>query len=109
MKYKLILKYVYNFYSSGELITEDVFSEEEDIEAAAKRITLHDQEDGSFVLSSLASDYIGNYVTLTYPNKDVLIVREDKDTELCYDEYYSAMGDDNHNVYVGIARLEACK
>lgn len=101
MKYKLHLRYVYTFYNFGEILDDGVFDEHVEIEDKPKRFTLHDQEDGSFVVSEVKEDFIGRYVVLTFPNKDNLLIRENQETELAYDEYYSAMGDDNHNVYEG--------
>lgn len=105
MKYKLLLKYVYTFYNSGEITYEDVFDEAVDVAPNEIRFKLHDQEDGSFVLSEVLEDFIGKYVVVTFPNKDVVIIHEGESCELAYDEYYSAMGDDNHNVYVGTFSL----
>ena len=105
MKYVLSLKYVYTFYSAGDIIDEDVFTDEIEVANAPIRFKLHDQEDTSFILSELLEDYTGKYVTITYPNKDILITHLDESIELTYDEYYSVMGDDNHNVYVGAATL----
>ena len=103
--YKLILKYVYTFYNFGEIISEDIFDEEFDVKPTPARFILHDQEDGSFILSEILEDKIGRFVIVTFPNKDVIVVRENEVTELVYDEYYSAMGDDNHNVYIGTLSL----
>ncbi len=105
MKYKLLLKYVYTFYSFGEILDEGVFDEAIEVGALDQRFKLHDQEDGSFVLSALSRDSLGEHVIVTFPNKDVIIVREGESTELAYDEYYSVMGDDNHNVYIGSLSL----
>ena len=106
-KYYLHLKYIYTFYNSGEVTLEDVFDEKEEILDTPHRFLLHDQEDGSFILSEVKNNHLGNYVTLTYPNRDVLMIYENKSCELEYDEYYSAFGDDNHNVYVGSLSLIA--
>lgn len=103
--YKLNLKYVYTFYNNGEICADDVFDEYVDILGTPHRFTLHDQEDGSFIISELLSDFSGKYITFTFPNKDVLIVHENETVELEYDEYYSSFGDDNHNVYVGSLTL----
>lgn len=105
MKFRLHLRYVYTFYNFGEILQDDVFDEHVDIEDKPKRFTLHDQEDGSFILSEVREDYIGKHVVMTFPNKDTVLIREGKETELAYDEYYSVMGDDNHNVYVGSVTL----
>lgn len=99
---RLKFKYVYEFYSFGELMLDDIIEEEFEI-APGTRFTLHQQEDGSFLISSLDE---GGCV-LTFPNKDNLVLRHGKSEELSYDEYYSVMGDDNHNVYVGTVTLEA--
>ena len=105
MKYKLLLKYVYTFYNSGEVTYDDVFDEEIEVESSPIRFKLHDQEDGSFILSEVHTDSCGKFVIVTFPGKDVIVVREGESTELVYDEYDSAMGDDNHNVYVGTLTL----
>ena len=105
MKYSLLLKYVYTFYSFGEILDDGVFDESIEITDSDQRFKLHDQEDGSFVLSAISRDSLGDHVIVTFPNKDVIIVREGESTELVYDEYYSVMGDDNHNVYVGSLSL----
>lgn len=105
MKFKLLSKYVYTFYNSGEIICDDVFDEEVEVINQPIRFKLHDQEDGSFILSELSEDFIGKFVIVTYPNKDVVKIHEGEECELAYDEYYSAMGDDNHNVYVGTFSL----
>ncbi len=104
--YALHLRYVYTFYNNGEILLDDLFDEFVKVDNSPRRFTLHDQEDGSFVLSEVKTDYVGNYVIITFPNKDNLIVHENEAVELAYDEYYSAMGDDNHNVYVGSLTLE---
>ena len=105
MKYTLLLKYVYTFYNFGEIMDEDVFDEAIEVTDLDQRFKLHDQEDGSFVLSAKSRDSLGDHVIVTFPNKDVIIVREGESCELVYDEYYSVMGDDNHNVYVGTLTL----
>lgn len=104
-EYKLNIKYVYTFYNSGEVESEEVFDESYEVYDKEYRFTLHDQEDGSFILGALCSDFLGKYVTVTFPGKDILIVHDGESVELEYDEYYSAMGDDNHNVYVGSITL----
>ena len=105
MKYKLFLKYVYTFYNSGEATYEDIFEEDIAVPYTPIRFKLHDQEDGSFILSEIKTDSKGKFVIVTFPGKDVIIVRLGESTELVYDEYYAAMGDDNHNVYVGTLTL----
>lgn len=105
MKYKLLFKYVYTFYNSGEATYENIFDEEIEVPASPIRFKLHDQEDGSFILSEMKEDSKGKFAIVTFPNKDVIIVRLGESTELAYDEYYSVMGDDNHNVYVGTLTL----
>lgn len=104
-KYTLLLKYVYTFYSFGEIMDEGVFDESVEVESSPLRFKLHDQEDGSFILSEVYEDKNGKFVIITFPNKDVVIVRNGESTELVYDEYYSVMGDDNHNVYIGTFSL----
>ena len=104
-KYKLQLKYVYTFYNCGEETLTEIYDECEEILNTPHRFTLHDQEDGSFVLSELLSDFKGNYITLTFPNKDIILIHENESAELEYDEYFSSFGDDNHNVYVGSLTL----
>ena len=105
MKYRLLLKYVYTFYSFGEMLDDGIFDEAIEVTSLDQRFKLHDQEDGSFILSAVSRDSLGNHVIVTFPNKDVIIVREGESVELAYDEYYSVMGDDNHNVYVGSLSL----
>ena len=51
---------------------------------------------------------MGKYAVLTYPNKDNVIVREGEECELEYDEFFDAMGDNNHNVYEGTLTIEPC-
>ena len=104
MRYKLNFKYVYSFYNNGEESFSDVFEQTEEI-TEGYRFLLHDQEDGSFLVSEISKDHIGELAVLTFPNKDNIIIRPDVSTELVYDEYYSAMGDNNHNVYEGTVRL----
>ena len=105
MKYILQLKYVYTFYSFDELLVEDAITQNEEAAESDRRFTLHQQEDASFILSSVKQDFLGNFVTLTYPNKDTVVIHEGEAVELCYDEFYEAMGDSNHNVYYGTAEL----
>lgn len=105
MKYSLLLKYVYTFYSFGEILDDGIFDEAIEVTSQDQRFKLHDQEDGSFILSAVSHDSLGDHVIVTFPNKDVIIVREGESVELAYDEYYSVMGDDNHNVYVGSLTL----
>jgi len=103
--YYLNFKYVYSFYSDGELMLEDVIEERFPITVGC-RFTLHDQEDGSFLISDITADSLGELAILTFPNKDNLCLHLGASEELTYDEYYSAMGDDNHNVYLGTVTLE---
>ncbi len=105
-QYKIHLRYVYTFYSFGEILEEDAFDEFVELKDSPCRFTLHDQEDGSFILSEIKEDYIGKFVTVTFPNKDNIIVRKNEESELAYDEYFDSMGDDNHNVYEGTISLE---
>ena len=103
---KLKLKYVYDFYNNGDLTFSDIFEQSVKILNAPQRFTLHDQEDASFIVSGLLKNHVGTYVTLTYPNKDIIMIYLGTSQELVYDEYYSVMGDDNHNVYEGSVSLE---
>ena len=59
-KYSLNLKYVYTFYNNGEIEIEDVFDEYEEIFDTPHRFKLHDQEDGTFVLSGILTDFSVN-------------------------------------------------
>ena len=104
MGYKLNFKYVYSFYNNGEESFSDVFEQTEEI-TEGYRFLLHDQEDGSFIVSEVKEDHLGKYAILTFPGKDNLVIHEAEVCELAYDEYYSAMGDDNHNVYEGTVTL----
>ena len=104
MTYRLHFRYVYAFYNFGEMLVDDIIEEYVEVEGG-KRFTLHQQEDGSFAVSEVASDSIGKFVVLTFPGKDNLVVRLGEECELVYDEYYSVMGDDNHNVYEGTVVL----
>ena len=103
--YKLQLKYVYTFYNFGEVLIEDVFAQSVDVESRDVRFTLHDQEDSSFILSAPKCDFLGSFVTVTFPNKDIIVIHEGETVELRYDEYFDSMGDDNHNVYQGTITL----
>ena len=104
--YALRLRYVYTFYNFGDIADCDAFDDVVEILDTPHRFTLHQQEDASFIVSELKRDYIGNYVVLTFPNKDNLVIHENDEVELAYDEYFSSMGDDNHNVYEGTAALQ---
>ncbi len=104
MTYKLAFKYVYTFYNNGEECGSEVLEQTEAV-GPGTRFLLHDQEDGSFLVSDISRDHIGDFAVMTFPNKDNIIVRTDESCELVYDEYYSAMGDNNHNVYEGTVRL----
>ena len=103
--YKLHLRYLYTFYRFDEILDDSPIDEKIEIGSAPKRFTLHLQEDSSFILSELRSDFLGKYVILTFPNKDNLIVRENDEAELAYDEFFDSMGDNDHNVYEGTAEL----
>ena len=104
--FKLHLRYVYTFYSFGDLLGCETLDECVEVEAG-KRFTLYQQEDSSFLLSGGSKDAKGNYIVLTYPNKDRVVVYEGDSAAFVYDEYYDSMGDDNHNVYEGFVTLEA--
>lgn len=101
---RLHFRYVYAFYSFGEMLADEIVDECIEVRAG-DRFTLYQQEDGSFLVSDITTDNLGAYLILTFPNKDNIIVREGQECELVYDEYYSAMGDDNHNVYEGTVAL----
>jgi len=94
-------KYVYEFYNFGELMLDDIIEEEFEV-SAGDRFKLHQQEDGSFLVSSLSA----SQCVLTFPNKDNMVLTPGVAEELSYDEYYSEMGDDNHNVYIGTVTFE---
>ena len=104
--FKLHIRYVYTFYSFNEILGEDVFDEYVELDCAPKRFTLHDQEEGSFIISQIMEDYVGKYAVLTFPGKESLIIHAGDEVELAYDEHYDSMGDDNHNVYEGTVSLE---
>ncbi len=106
MTYSIKLRYLYTFYSFDEILDTDAIEQTEKVESRAKRITLHQQEDGSFILSEIKHDHIGAYVILTFPNKDNLVIHEGDEVELAYDEFFDCMGDNNHNVYEGTVALE---
>ena len=104
MAYKLHFRYVYTYYSFDELLDSDAIEQKVEIEAG-RRFTLHLQEDSSFLVSQVNSDARGKFVILTFPNKDNLIVRENDEVELAYDEFFDSMGNNNHNVYEGTVTL----
>ena len=104
--FKLHLRYIYTFYSFNEILGEDVFDEYIDLDPAPKRFTLHDQEEGNFIISQIMEDHIGKYAVLTFPGKESIIIHVGEEVELAYDESYDTMGDDNHNVYEGTVSLE---
>ena len=104
-KYKLHLRYLYTFYRFDEILDDAPIDEMIEVTDSPKRFTLHLQEDSSFILSEVKSDFSGKYVILTFPNKDNLIVRENDEVELAYDEFFDSMGDNDHNVYEGTAEL----
>ena len=106
-KYRLHLRYIYTFYSFDEVLMEDVFNEYQPVPDSPERFTLQHQEEGSFLISELKEDFIGKYVVLTLPNKENLIIHENEDCELEYDEFSDGLGENNHNVYEGSLILEA--
>lgn len=106
MTYKLKIKYLYSFYCFDDLMDSDVIEDEIEI-TTEKRFVLHLQEDSSFIVSELKEDFKGKYVIVTYPNKDNVLVYENDETELLYDEFFDAMGDNDHNVYEGSFSLSA--
>ena len=71
-------------------------------------LALGGQEDGSFTASKLQRDHLGDFVVITFPNTDKMIVRPNAVAELAYDEFFDSMGDNNHNVYIGTVRLKPC-
>lgn len=105
MKNFIHFRYVYSFYSDGELTLEDIFDERFEVTEGC-RFNIHDQEDGSFLVSEIKDTAEGRMAVLTFPNKDNMCLYEGRAEELLYDEYYTVMGDDNHNVYVGSVTLE---
>ena len=106
MNYKLRLRYVYTYYNFDEIFDTDAIEQVIDI-ADEQRFTLHLQEDSSFIVSELKNNAFGNFVILTFPNKDNLIVKEGEEVEIAYDEFFDSMGNFNHNVYEGTATLQA--
>ena len=102
MAYKLTIRYVYSFYNSDELIECDVKDDEVLLDAPGKRFTLYTQEHSSFAVGEIKEDFKGKYVVVSYPNKENVVVHENDETELVYDELFEAMGESNHNVYEGI-------
>ena len=103
-KFKLTFKYVYTFYSNDEEVDGDVRSESFDV-SEGDRFTLTDQEDSAFLISSVGIDQVGEYVVLTFPNKDNIVVHAGEVREFAYDEFFDAMGDSNHNVYEGTVEM----
>ena len=103
-KYKLTFKYVYTFYSFDEEVDADVRSESFDL-GEGDRFTLTDQEDSAFHITSVGCDQIGEYVVLTFPNKDSIVIHAGEVCEFAYDEFFDAMGDSNHNVYEGTVEM----
>lgn len=103
--FALRLRYVYTFYNFGEILDFDAIDELVDIKDEPLRFTLHLQEDAGFTVSEVREDHLGKYAVLTFPNKDNLVIHENDEVELAYDEYFDSMGDDNHNVYEGTVTL----
>ncbi len=103
-KYILKFKYVYSFYSFDEELDSDVKSEQFEV-SEGSRFKLYQQEDSTFLISSFGKDHIGRFAVLTYPNKDNIVVHENDCEEFVYDEFFDAMGDNNHNVYEGTVEL----
>lgn len=107
-KYRIIFKYVYSFYSFGEEL--DGYIKEESFEVGeGSRFTLCQQEDSTFLISSVGADGRGEYLVLTYPNKDNILIHAAEVCEFNYDEFFDAMGDSNHNVYEGTVEIEAVR
>lgn len=109
MNFKLKIRYVYMFYSFDEFLDSDTKDDEIEIGSEPKRFALYLQEDSSFIVSEVKEDFKGKYVVVTYPNKDNVLVYENAETELAYDEFFDAMGDNNHNVYEGTFSLKFTK
>ncbi len=105
MNYKLKLRYLYTYYCFDEILDTDVIDESLEVKDEEYRFTLHLQEDSSFILSPLMENASGKFVVLTFPNKDNLVVRVGEEHELLYDEFFDAMGNNNHNVYEGTVAL----
>ncbi len=103
--YKLHLRYLYTFYNFDNEEDSKVIDETVDVEEN-KRFTLYQQEDSSFIMSGVKTDFVGKYVVVTFPNKDNILVYENEDTELVLDEYFDSMGANNHNIYEGYITLE---
>ena len=103
--YVLHLRLIYSFYRFGEELLTEVCDKEIAVGDDSLHFALDGQEDGSFRLSALMGEG-EKYVVLTHPNKDTQLIREGVVEELAYDEYYSVMGDDNHNVWEGAISLE---
>lgn len=101
--YQLHLRYVYTFYRFDDVLACDVADERVGI-CPGTRFKLRDQEDSTFLISEL-HDGNGAFAVLTFPNKDNLLLPLGEETELAYDEFYDAMGDNNHNVYEGTVTL----
>ena len=104
--YALHFRLIYSFYRFGEELISEAVERVVPVTDAAIRFTLDGQEDGSFLVSELTEGVGGKYVVLTHPNKDSQMICEGVTEELAYDEYYSVMGDDNHNVWEGAVTLE---
>ena len=103
--YVLHFRLIYSFYRFGEELSYDAVERVVPV-GEALRFTLDGQEDGPFSLSELMGGVTGRYVVLTHPNKDAQLIREGVTEEFAHDEYYSVMGDDNHNVWEGAVTLE---
>ena len=104
MNPKLHLRYTYTYYSFDEILDFDCIEEKVDL-GEEKRFTLHLQEDSSFIVSAVKLDSVGKYIILTYPNKDNIVIHENEEVEIAYDEFFDAMGANNHNAYEGTATL----
>lgn len=102
---RLHFRYISTYYHFNEILTEEVCDELHDAEAG-NRFTLAHQEDGSFLIGGTGRNAKGDYVILTFPNKDNLVLYRGDETELAYDEFFDSMGDNNHNVYEGTVVLE---
>ena len=100
----LKFKYVYTFYSLDEEMGGDVRVEEFEVFAGC-RFKLAEQENSTFLITSVGADNVGEYVVLTYPNKDNMVIHLGEVSEFVYGETYEAMGDVCHNIYEGTVEL----
>lgn len=106
MNYQLHLRYLYTFYSFDDILTSDLFEERIPV-SEGRRFALHEQEGGTFVLSDVRKDAAGrDYVILTFPSKENLMLLAGDETELAYEEIAGDEGEER-NVYEGTVALVA--